>query len=109
MTRNCQHCNTQPEPAPGQLCLRCSDLLRHGSPREATAAEIRDLNIPALLNDPTLSYALKSALRDSLTRDPLDALHDARLLLRIADKRWNDCQRLDPISLMLTGRRGAIS
>lgn len=76
--------------------------------RPATAAEVRDLNIPALLNDPTLSYALKNAVRDSLTRDPLDALHDARLLLRIANKRWTDSQRHDPVSLLLTGRRGAV-
>ncbi len=64
------------------------------SVREATSAEVRDLDIPALLNDPTISFALKSMIRRSLERDPLDALHDARLLLRIMEKRWTDLQRL---------------
>lgn len=39
-----------------------------------------------LLADPSISYWFKSALRSALTRDPVDALLDAELLVRVLSR-----------------------
>ncbi len=44
----------------------------------ATPTDFQD--ITALLDDPSSSYWLRSALTSALLRDPLDAAHDARVL-----------------------------
>lgn len=40
-----------------------------------------------LLSDPSVSDWLKSALRDALHRDPVDAVNDAELLAAVLDER----------------------
>ena len=45
--------------------------------------------IDDVLNDPTISNWLKSALRSALHRDPLDATNDAEILFLILSQRLN--------------------
>jgi hypothetical protein len=39
-----------------------------------------------LLRDPGVSYWLKSAIQRNLERDPVDALSDAKLLVRVMEE-----------------------
>lgn len=41
---------------------------------------IRESKIGRILNDPSVSFWVKSAFRESVKRDPVDALRDAELL-----------------------------
>lgn len=36
-----------------------------------------------VLADPSVSYWLKGAIKSAITRDPVDALNDAKLLVRV--------------------------
>lgn len=40
-----------------------------------------------IVGDPAASFWLKNALREALTRDPVDAVNDADVLARILDQR----------------------
>ncbi|ABD72072.1 hypothetical protein Rfer_4386 (plasmid) [Rhodoferax ferrireducens T118] len=44
-------------------------------------------DITALLDDPSSSFWLRSALKSALLRDPLDAAHDARVLALVLQVR----------------------
>jgi hypothetical protein len=46
--------------------------------------------IEAMLDDPSISYWLKSAILVNLKRDPVDALNDAELLYRVMAKRLSE-------------------
>ena len=41
-----------------------------------------------ILADPTVSRWLKDALRAAYERDPVDAMHDARSLLKLLGERY---------------------
>ena len=43
-----------------------------------------------LLKDPCVSYWLKDALRTLFARDPVDALRDAELLVRVMQRHTED-------------------
>ena len=47
--------------------------------------------IEEILNDPAASFWLKSALRSTLSRDPVDAANDADVLARVLRRR---CQNI---------------
>lgn len=53
-----------------------------GKPAREWAAELQA--------DPATSYWLKSALTSQLTRDPVDAVNDAELLLEILNRRLRE-------------------
>ncbi|MEI6746898.1 MAG: hypothetical protein WCL34_13125 [Methylococcaceae bacterium] len=46
--------------------------------------------IDDVLNDPTISHWLKSALSGALNRDPLDATNDAEMLFFILSRRLGE-------------------
>ena len=56
------------------------------SPEPLSAAEMAE----ALLARPEVSFWLKKAIRDSLARDPVDALNDVSMLLEIAKARCRE-------------------
>lgn len=43
--------------------------------------------LKAMANDPALSYWFKTALKEALKRDPVDAANDAELLALVLGKR----------------------
>lgn len=45
------------------------------------------LSIKEVIDSPTVSYWLKDALKSALTRDPVDAVNDAELLVLILKDR----------------------
>lgn len=49
--------------------------------------------IDQVLDDPAASYWLKAALRAALSRDPVDAAHDAVVLARLLERRCRDILR----------------
>ena len=51
-----------------------------------TTRSIMTLN--EILNDPGISYWLKDAIKTAYERDPIDALHDARRLLKMLGERY---------------------
>ena len=56
---------------------------------------IADLHVEHLLSDPAASHWLKAALRDSLDRDPVDALNDALALAGVLEERLRQVMGLD--------------
>jgi hypothetical protein len=58
------------------------------APPDPTAVEV--------LNDPAASKWLKAALREALTRDPVDALNDALVLAAVLESRLRETLDLDP-------------
>ena len=46
------------------------------------------MNLNEILNDPGISYWLKDAIKTAYERDPVDALHDARRLLKMLGERY---------------------
>jgi hypothetical protein len=56
---------------------------------------IADPHVDHVLSDPTSSYWLKSALRESLARDPADALNDALALAGVLEERLRQVMELD--------------
>jgi hypothetical protein len=56
---------------------------------------IADPNVDHVLSDPATSHWLKSALRDSLERDPADALNDALALAGVLEERLRQVMGLD--------------
>jgi hypothetical protein len=56
---------------------------------------LADLNADEVLADPAASTWLKCALRDSLERDPVDALNDVLALAGILEERLRRVFDLD--------------
>jgi hypothetical protein len=57
-----------------------------------------DPHVDDVLSDPASSHWLKSALRDSLERDPVDALNDALALAGVLEERLRQVLGLnDPV------------
>ena len=46
------------------------------------------MNLNEILEDPGVSYWLKDAIKTAYERDPVDALHDARRLLKMLAERY---------------------
>ena len=46
------------------------------------------MTLKEILADPTISYWLKDAIKTAYERDPVDALHDARRLLKMLGERY---------------------
>ena len=46
------------------------------------------MNLNEVLEDPGLSYWLKDAVKTAYQRDPVDALHDARRLIKMLAERY---------------------
>jgi hypothetical protein len=46
------------------------------------------MTLEEILEDPGISYWLKDAIKTAYERDPVDALHDARRLLRMLGERY---------------------
>jgi hypothetical protein len=59
------------------------------------SAPIAESNIEHVLSDPATSHWLKAALRDSLERDPVDALNDALALAGVLEERLRQVMGLD--------------
>ena len=56
------------------------------------------MNLNEILEDPGVSYWLKDAIKTAYQRDPVDALHDARRLLKILAERYTHIvNRVDPL------------
>jgi hypothetical protein len=56
------------------------------------------MNINEILEDPGMSYWLKDAIKTAYERDPVDALHDARRLLKMLAERYTRIvNRVDPL------------
>jgi hypothetical protein len=53
------------------------------------------MTLKEILADPSVSYWLKDALRTAYERDPVDALHDARSLLRLLGQRYTQIVNRD--------------
>jgi hypothetical protein len=51
--------------------------------------------VEQVLSDPATSYWLKAALRESIERDPVDALNDALALAGVLEERLRQVMRLD--------------
>jgi hypothetical protein len=51
---------------------------------------IAENRVQDILADPAVSTWLKTALRESLERDPVDALNDALLLASMLEERLRD-------------------
>jgi len=49
------------------------------------------INITELMNDPSTSYWLKDSIKSALTRDIVDALTDAEMLVSILQQK---CQEI---------------
>jgi hypothetical protein len=56
---------------------------------------IADPTVEHVLSDPGVSHWLKAALRDSLERDPVDALNDALALAGVLEERLREVMGLD--------------
>lgn len=56
---------------------------------------IADPSVEHVLSDPATSHWLKAALRDSLERDPVDALSDALALAGVLEERLRQVMGLD--------------
>jgi hypothetical protein len=46
------------------------------------------MTLKEILADPSISYWLKDAIRTAYERDPVDALHDARWLIKLLGDRY---------------------
>jgi hypothetical protein len=46
------------------------------------------MNLNEVLEDPGVSYWLKDAIKTAYERDPVDALHDARRLIKMLAERY---------------------
>jgi hypothetical protein len=56
------------------------------------------MNLNEILEDPGISYWLKDAIKTAYERDPVDALHDARRLLKMLGVRYTQIvNRADPL------------
>jgi hypothetical protein len=56
---------------------------------------IAEPTVEHVLSDPAASHWLKMALRDSLERDPVDALNDALALAGVLEERLRQALGLD--------------
>jgi hypothetical protein len=55
------------------------------------------MNLNEILEDPAVSRWLKDAIKTAYQRDPVDALHDARRLLKMLAERYTlIVNRVDP-------------
>lgn len=56
------------------------------------------MNLNEILEDPGASCWLKDAIKTAYERDPVDALHDARRLLKMLAERYTQVvNRVDPL------------
>ena len=56
------------------------------------------MNLNEILEDPGISYWLKDAIKTAYERDPVDALHDARRLLKMLAERYTRIvNRVEPL------------
>jgi hypothetical protein len=56
------------------------------------------MNLNEILEDPGISWWLKDAIRTAYERDPVEALHDARRLLKMLAERYTRIvNRVDPL------------
>jgi hypothetical protein len=56
------------------------------------------MNLNEILEDPAVSYWLKDAIKAAYERDPVDALRDARRLLKMLAERYTRIvNRVDPL------------
>ena len=56
------------------------------------------MNLNEILEDPGISSWLKDAIKAAYDRDPVDALHDARRLLKMLGERYTRIvNRVDPL------------
>ena len=56
------------------------------------------MNLNEILEDPGISYWLKDAIKTAYERDPVDAMHDARRLLKMLAERYTQIvNRVDPL------------
>ena len=63
------------------------------------------MNLNEILEDPGISYWLKDAIKTAYERDPVDALHDARRLLKILAQRYTQIvNRVDPFFASVSTR-----
>jgi hypothetical protein len=46
------------------------------------------MNLKDIVADPSISHWLKDALRTAYDRDPVEAIHDARWLLKMLGERY---------------------
>lgn len=59
---------------------------------------IADRSVKQVLSDPAASHWLKAALRDSMERDPADALNDVLALASVLEERLRQVMGLeDPV------------
>jgi hypothetical protein len=56
-----------------------------------------DPGVEDVLSDPAASHWLKAALRDSLERDPVDALNDVLALAGVLEERLRQVMGLDDL------------
>jgi hypothetical protein len=56
------------------------------------------MNLNEVLEDPGISYWLKDAIKTAYERDPVDALHDARRLIKMLAERYTRIvNRVEPL------------
>jgi len=54
------------------------------------------MTVKEILSDPTASYWLKDAIETAYKRDPIDAMNDARRLLKMLVERYTQIVNRDP-------------
>jgi hypothetical protein len=54
------------------------------------------MNLKEILANPNLSYWLKDAIKTAYERDPIEALRDARWLLKMLGDRYTQIVNGDP-------------
>jgi hypothetical protein len=68
-----------------------------------------------ILEDPGISNWLKDAIKTAYERDPVDALHDARRLLRMLGERYTQivnratCKAVNPRDWVPKSRKAQLS
>ena len=60
---------------------------------------ILNMNLKEILADPGISYWLKDAIKTAYERDPIDAMHDARRLLKILGEWYTQMVNRDRTAL----------
>jgi hypothetical protein len=80
---------------PGQKPLV---LKSNGVPLKSGIRSRASMKLNEILEDPSLSLWLKDAIKTAYERDPVDALHDARRLLKMLAERYTQIvNRIDPL------------
>ena len=58
-----------------------------------------NMNLKEILADPGISYWLKDAIKTAYERDPIDAMHDARRLLKMLGEWYTQMVNRDQTAL----------